>query len=138
MIELPKPVPLVAVIPSLPGVRALFIAHDAEGNPVCIDNDPSLHPVVTVPVLSWGLLAPERGVGFSFGDLFGGRGGNVSMVALSGPTDEETSRLDLRKGFLGYAFPGETDQEAVDRIQKPQRDAEATPAARAAKRGTTP
>jgi hypothetical protein len=116
--------PIAAILPAVEGWRALFIKYDAGGKPVDMPGD-SGSVVVAPPVViaAWGLLVPDPDIGV-MGALAAMAGvtprEGAAFVPLAA-ADAGAERLDARRGYIGFAYPGESAQEAVARIDRPER-----------------
>lgn len=121
-----QPRPIAARLPAEPGWHALFIVHDAEGQRVPFEGDPERVAVTAAPIAEWGLTVeePRVSIGASFASLFGDFFGSprLSGSGTWEPLAADGARLSHRKGFFGYAHPGEAVQEAIDRIERPERE----------------
>jgi hypothetical protein len=102
------------MIPAVPGWRALAFAHDAEGKR--IEVAPDRFAVAEHPVAQWGILVSISQYSF-FGAMLGG--GEPPPC----PLDANGARLDKLQDYFCLSPPGETMQEAIDRIEAPIRRA---------------
>jgi hypothetical protein len=125
-----KPIdtPIAIRFPAESDWYALVLEHDADGKPVKLDD--SLYKVVFIPVTAWGLVIDCDHIGLMLAMLGGGSSSNVKMHPL-GPDGQ---RLMSVKGYMGLRWPGESAQEAVDRIEAPSKMAAADAAAAREKR----
>jgi hypothetical protein len=117
MNDKPKDIPIAVKMPAEPGWYALVLEHDAEGKFVRVD--PDSYRVVSIPVAAWGLVFNCDPMGLFLAMFGGGNSSNVKAHAL-GPDGQ---RLMSVKGFMGLQWPGETAQEAIDRIEAPAKEA---------------
>lgn len=106
------------MIPAVPGWRALAFVHDAEDKRVEVA--PDRFTVMEHRVAQWGILMSISQYA-GFGALFGAMLGDSELPPC--PLDANGARLDRLKDFICLSPPGETMQEAIDRIEAPIRRA---------------
>lgn len=110
---------VAAKVPAVPGWRVLAFAHDAEGKR--IEVRPAAYAIAEHPIVAWGILVSISRFSM-FSALLGG-GGAPDPV----PLDENGNHMTTMVDFICLSPPGETAQEAVDRIEAPAlRAADAT------------
>lgn len=116
--------PIACILPAFPGWRLLFLEHDAEGKRVPLREAPNMSRFFSEPIVAWGLIPPDPRGTASLTSIFGSFFGAPSTPAgaLLCPLGAENKRLDETPCILGYAFPDETDAQAVERIERPVKE----------------
>ena len=104
---------VAAKVPAVLGWRVLAFAHDADGKR--IEVRPGAYAIAEHPIVAWGILVSISQYA-GLGALLGG-GGAPDPV----PLDENGNHMNMMVGFICLSPPGETAQEAVDRIEAPAR-----------------
>lgn len=105
---------IAAKVPAVPGWRVLAFAHDAEGKR--IEVRPDAYAITEHPIVAWGILVSISQYA-GFGAFLGFGGGEPQPC----PLDENGNRMNTMVDFICLSPPGETAQEAVDRIEAPTR-----------------
>lgn len=100
-----QPTPFAATLACPPGWRAITVDRDATNKPIC-GPQPGTVVVRLTPIALWGvrIYAPTAGSLFSF---------LPTPSSEFIPVDANDTPIN---GAIGYAQPGETDDEAIVRL----------------------
>jgi hypothetical protein len=103
---------LAGRVPAEPGWRAFHCMYDASGEPIMVGTGVQMS---VAPIHSWGLLIDLSPHDMSALAALSGIGMGASRPV---PLDAEGQRLDTRKGYYGFAPPGESNEDALARLNE--------------------